>query len=62
MKLILYAQHRDSKFTQRFCPAKKNLVGDYMSTWSQYLEWMFLALIIPDKSNFRIKLSNWFSD
>lgn len=62
MKWILCVQRRDSKFTQRFCPAKKNLVGDCMGTWSQYLEWMFLAFIVPDKSNFRIKLSNWFSD
>ena len=63
MKLIPYAQRRDSKFTQRFSPAKKNL-GETacMGTWSQYLEWMFLAFIIPDKSNFRLKLSNWFSD
>ena len=30
MKLIPYAQRRDSKFTQRFCPAKKNLGGDCM--------------------------------
>ena len=30
MKLIPYAQRRDSKFTQRFSPAKKNLGGDCM--------------------------------
>ena len=30
MKLIPYAQRRDSKFTQRLSPAKKNLGGDCM--------------------------------